>query len=81
MSVDGMLTTCSEPGCATLVLGGYCVEHERRPVGTYVRGRPHPPAARGNRATAYGASVLVKSKATTAVVGHATPAGVERSPS
>jgi hypothetical protein len=81
MSVDGMLTTCNEPGCATLVLGGYCVEHERRPVSTYVRGRPHPPAARRSRAITYGAPVLVKSEPTTAVVGHATPAGVERSPS
>jgi hypothetical protein len=35
-----MLTTCSEPGCATLVLGGRCVEHERRPTRSFVRGRP-----------------------------------------
>jgi hypothetical protein len=35
-----MLTTCSEPGCATLVMGGRCLEHERRPVRAFVRGRP-----------------------------------------
>jgi hypothetical protein len=35
-----MLMTCSEPGCATLVMGGRCLEHERRPVRAFVRGRP-----------------------------------------
>jgi hypothetical protein len=35
-----MLTTCSEPGCATLVMGGRCVEHERPPTRVFVRGRP-----------------------------------------
>jgi hypothetical protein len=35
-----MLTTCSEPGCATLVMGGRCLEHERRPSRVFVRGRP-----------------------------------------
>jgi hypothetical protein len=35
-----MLTTCSEPGCATLVMGGRCLEHERRPTRVFVRGRP-----------------------------------------
>jgi len=35
-----MLKTCSEPGCATIVMGGRCLEHERRPKRTFVRGRP-----------------------------------------
>ena len=35
-----MLTICSEPGCSTLVMGGRCVEHERRPTRVFVRGRP-----------------------------------------
>jgi hypothetical protein len=35
-----MLTTCSEPGCATLVLGGRCIEHERPATRVFVRGRP-----------------------------------------
>jgi hypothetical protein len=35
-----MLTICSEPGCSTLVMGGRCLEHERRPVREFVRGRP-----------------------------------------
>jgi hypothetical protein len=35
-----MLTICSEPGCSTLVMGGRCLEHERRPIREFVRGRP-----------------------------------------
>jgi hypothetical protein len=41
-----MLTTCSEPGCATLVMGGRCIEHERRPTRVFVRGRPLAASAR-----------------------------------
>ena len=36
-----MLTTCSEPGCETLVMGGRCLEHESRPARAFVRGRPY----------------------------------------
>jgi hypothetical protein len=35
-----MLTTCSEPGCATLVMGGRCIEHDQVPTRVFVRGRP-----------------------------------------
>lgn len=35
-----MLTTCSEPGCTTIVLGGRCIDHERPQLKTFVRGRP-----------------------------------------
>jgi hypothetical protein len=35
-----MLTICSEPGCKTIVMGGRCLEHDRRQVKTFVRGRP-----------------------------------------
>jgi hypothetical protein len=35
-----MLTTCSEPGCATLVMGGRCLDHERASTRIFVRGRP-----------------------------------------
>lgn len=35
-----MLTTCSEPGCATLVMGGRCLEHESPQARAFVRGRP-----------------------------------------
>lgn len=35
-----MLTTCSEPGCVTLVMGGRCLEHQRGPTRIFVRGRP-----------------------------------------
>jgi hypothetical protein len=35
-----MLTTCSEPGCATLVMGGRCLEHDTRATRVFVRGRP-----------------------------------------
>ena len=35
-----MLTTCTEPGCTTLVMGGRCVEHEPLQTRAFVRGRP-----------------------------------------
>jgi hypothetical protein len=35
-----MLTTCQEPGCTTIVMGGRCLEHERRSTRVFVRGRP-----------------------------------------
>lgn len=35
-----MLTTCVEPGCETLVMGGRCIEHERPQTRVFVRGRP-----------------------------------------
>jgi hypothetical protein len=35
-----MLTTCSEPGCSTLVMGGRCLEHEQITTRVFVRGRP-----------------------------------------
>ena len=35
-----MLTTCSEPGCATLVMGGRCLAHDKAPTRNFVRGRP-----------------------------------------
>ena len=40
-----MLTTCSEPGCTTLVMGGRCLEHEKAPTRIFVRGRPFAVAA------------------------------------
>ena len=39
-----VLTTCIEPGCETLVLGGRCLEHERPQTRIFVRGRPFEPA-------------------------------------
>jgi hypothetical protein len=45
-----MLTTCSEPGCATLVMGGRCLEHERGPTRIFVRGRPFATAPATDRA-------------------------------
>jgi hypothetical protein len=59
-----MLTTCSEPGCATLVMGGRCLEHERRPTRIFVRGRPFAatPAtdAAGHAVTTVSAAVPVR---------------------
>jgi hypothetical protein len=31
---------CAEPGCETLVVGGYCLEHEQPQLREFVRGRP-----------------------------------------
>jgi hypothetical protein len=36
-----MLSTCTEPGCRTLVYGiGFCLAHERPSRQVFVRGRP-----------------------------------------
>jgi hypothetical protein len=45
-----MLSTCTEPGCKTLVFGsGACLVHEPRQSREFVRGRPfaRPPMANG----------------------------------
>jgi hypothetical protein len=40
-----MLTSCSEPGCETVVMdGGLCLAHESRVVRVFPRGRPFVPA-------------------------------------
>jgi hypothetical protein len=49
-----MLTTCSEPGCATLVLGGRCIEHERPATRVFVRGRPLAGAHARSKGSVYG---------------------------
>jgi hypothetical protein len=41
-----LLTTCVEPGCTTLCMGGRCVEHDRPRTRVFVRGRPFRPAPR-----------------------------------
>jgi hypothetical protein len=41
-----LLRTCTHPGCGTLTLGDTCVEHERRTVRDFPRGRPFVRTAR-----------------------------------
>ena len=41
-----MITTCIEPGCATLCMGLFCIKHDVVPVVDFPRGRPWPPASR-----------------------------------
>lgn len=53
-----MLTTCSEPGCATLVMGGRCIEHERPATRVFVRGRPLVGAHARTKGAVYGARTL-----------------------
>jgi hypothetical protein len=36
-----MLSVCTEPGCATLTMGGTCVEHDPPVTVTFARGRPY----------------------------------------
>jgi hypothetical protein len=57
-----MLTTCSEPGCTTLVMGGRCLEHERHPTRVFVRGRPLVAAPRTD-ATGYAEGPLAVTRA------------------
>lgn len=60
-----MLTTCSEPGCATLVMGGRCLAHEKAPTRIFVRGRPFAAAPEtevaGHALTTGAASMPVRS--------------------
>ena len=53
-----MLTICSEPGCSTLVMGGRCLEHERRPTRVFVRGRPLISATPQTGTYGYGVATL-----------------------
>jgi hypothetical protein len=53
-----MLTTCSEPGCATIVMGGRCLEHERRPRRVFVRGRPFEGDEPDTAPSGYGVATL-----------------------
>ena len=41
VNAGGMLKECSEPGCATLTLGGTCVAHDAVVVALMPRGVPH----------------------------------------
>jgi hypothetical protein len=41
-----VITTCIEPGCGTLCMGLFCIEHDARPQVDFPRGRPWPPASR-----------------------------------
>jgi hypothetical protein len=56
-----MLTTCSEPGCATLVMGGRCIEHEQVPTRVFVRGRPLVAARRRVVGDGHGLEALARS--------------------
>ena len=38
-----MISTCVEPGCSTLCIGLFCIEHDARPQVEFPRGRPWPP--------------------------------------
>ena len=38
-----MISTCIEPGCSTLCIGLFCVEHDALPQVEFPRGRPWPP--------------------------------------
>lgn len=53
-----MLTTCSEPGCATIVMGGRCLEHQRRPSRAFVRGRPFAGERPDTAPSGYGVATL-----------------------
>jgi hypothetical protein len=46
-----MINPCIEPGCSTLCMGLFCIEHDARPQADFPRGRPWPPVARAPQAT------------------------------
>jgi hypothetical protein len=66
-----MLTTCNEPGCPTLVMGGRCIEHERRPTRIFVRGRPFTPVVSATTGTAAADDGVAVMTATTSLHTHA----------
>jgi hypothetical protein len=35
-----IVTQCTAPGCKTLTMGAFCMEHEARVTRVFVRGRP-----------------------------------------
>jgi hypothetical protein len=35
-----LVTYCTAPGCETLTMGPFCVEHDALPLREFVRGRP-----------------------------------------
>jgi hypothetical protein len=41
-----VISQCIEPGCSTLCIGMFCVQHDARPVVDFPRGRPWPPQPR-----------------------------------
>lgn len=41
-----MISPCIEPGCTTLCMGLFCIEHDAEPSIEFPRGRPWPPARR-----------------------------------
>src|SRR5215831_18558946 len=38
-----VISTCIEPGCSTLCIGLFCIEHDARPQVDFPRGQPWPP--------------------------------------
>jgi hypothetical protein len=75
-----MLTTCSEPGCETLVMGGRCLEHDQRPARVFVRGRPLVAAPRRVRGYGHGVATLAAAgTARTIDARRGAHAGLERS--
>jgi hypothetical protein len=45
-SHGSLLSVCPHPGCATLTMGGTCVEHDVPARIVFPRGRPYVPAGR-----------------------------------
>lgn len=39
-----VISACIEPGCSTLCMGLFCIEHDAKPLIDFPRGRPWPPA-------------------------------------
>ena len=39
-----VINACIEPGCSTLCMGLFCIEHDAKPQTDFPRGRPWPPA-------------------------------------
>jgi hypothetical protein len=55
-----MLTTCSAPGCETIVMGsGRCVRHESHVARVFLRGRPFVQTARTHIQAAHREGVVL----------------------
>jgi hypothetical protein len=60
-----MISPCIEPGCSTLCMGLFCINHQPKPDREFPRGRPWPPL-----------SVLTDARVLVPKVTVAQPAGL-----
>jgi hypothetical protein len=69
-----MISPCIEPGCSKLCMGLFCIDHDSGPRADLPRGRPWPPARRGQAVTLPLVASGVRTQPATAERAPVTPA-------